>query len=154
MIKIERVWAMPNHRTFQIPPIKKLLDEEFGTWDFIDPFPFPYKIDALEYLKSLPSNSVKKLAFDPPYSQRQLREMYDSIGLSLDEMNNGYWSKLKIEISRIMMNEGKVISFGWNSSGIGKQRGFDITRILIVCHGSQHNDTICTVDKKIQGVLA
>lgn len=48
---------------------------------------------------------------------------------------------------------GKVISFGWNSCGIGKTRGFEIERILIVCHGGHHNDTICTVEKKVQGSL-
>jgi len=28
-MKIDRVWAMPNKRTFQIPPIKDLIYEEF-----------------------------------------------------------------------------------------------------------------------------
>jgi len=28
--------------------------------------------------------------------------------------------------------------------------GFEITRILIVPHGGIHNDTICTVERKIQ----
>src|SRR5437879_592273 len=102
---------MPNHKTFEIPPIKRLLDEEFGNWDFIDPFPHPFKTDALEYLKSLQSLSVFKVAFDPPYSQRQLREMYDSAGLSLTEMNNGYWAKCRDEIARIIKPGGKCISF-------------------------------------------
>ena len=43
----------------------------------------------------------------------------------------------------------KCITFGWNSTGLGKKRGFEITRILIVCHGSMHNDTICTVEERI-----
>lgn len=41
---------MPNHETFSIPPIKKLIKEELGD-DFVDPFPYPFKRDALEYLK-------------------------------------------------------------------------------------------------------
>jgi len=43
---------------------------------------------------------------------------------------------------------GKVISFGWNTNGIGKKHGFEISRIVLVAHGSQHNDTIATVEKK------
>ena len=141
---------MPNHQTFKIPCIKLLIDEELKN-SFIDPFPYPYKQDAIEYLKTIPDNSVDSLAFDPPYSQRQLKEMYHNAGLCLNhKMNNSYWSHLKDEIGRIVKVGGKVVSFGWNSAGIGKKHGFEITRILLVAHGSQHNDTICTVENKVQ----
>lgn len=43
---------------------------------------------------------------------------------------------------------GKVITFGWNSGGIGYKYGFEIERILLVPHGGWHNDTICTVEVK------
>jgi len=146
-MKIERIWAMPNHRTFQIKPIKELLVRELGD-NFIDPFPFPFKKDALQYLKSIPTDSVEKLAFDPPYSPRQLKEMYSSAGMSYDTKCS-YWSELKNEIARIIKVGGKVISFGWNSMGIGDKRGFKKTEILIVPHGGNHNDTICTVEIKL-----
>jgi hypothetical protein len=152
-MKIERIWAMPNSRTFTIPPIKRLLEDETIGGSIIDPFPFPFKTDALEYLKSISSDSVENVRFDPPYSQRQLREMYDNAGLSLEKMNNGYWSECRKEIARITKIGGKVISFGWNSNGIGKGLGFEIIRILLVAHGSQHNDTICVVEKKVQSNL-
>ena len=151
-MKIERVWAMPNKKTFTIPPIQTLVNTELGL-DYVDPFPYPFTKDAIEYLKQYDNESENGLVFDPPYSQRQLREVYDSAGLSLEIMNNSYWSKCKDEISRIIKPGGKVISFGWNSGGIGIKRGFMITRILLVCHGSQHNDTICTVEKKMQTTL-
>ena len=148
MIEFQRIWSMPNHRTFQIKPIKEFIDKNLG-WNFIDPFPYPYKEDALEYLKKIPTNSVENLIFDPPYSQRQLKEMYQSAGLSFNHpINNGYWSLLKQEISRIIKKNGKVISFGWNSGGIGKKLGFKIIKILLVPHGSQHNDTIVTLEVK------
>ena len=152
-IRIERVWAMPNSNTFEIPPIKKLLEEETLPGMIIDQFPIPFKIDALLFLQSIETEPVENVRFDPPYSQRQLREMYDNAGLSLEEMNNGYWAKCRDEIARIIKPGGKAISFGWNSQGIGDKRGFTITRILLVPHGSQHNDTICTVDIKTQGRL-
>lgn len=151
-IKIERVWAMPNHKTFEILPIAQLLKEEGYNKSWCDPFPHPFKQDAIAYLKSIPDESQEGVVFDPPYSQRQLREMYDSIGHSL-EMNSGYWAKCRDEIARIIKPGGKCISFGWNSQGIGDTRGFKITRILLVPHGSQHNDTICTVDIKLQSRL-
>ncbi len=49
---IKRVWAMPNHRTFDIKPIKEFIKENIGS-DYIDPFPYPFKEDAITYLKKL-----------------------------------------------------------------------------------------------------
>jgi len=139
---------MPNHRTFDIKPIKEFIKENIGS-DYIDPFPYPFKEDAITYLKKIETNSKLSLVFDPPYSQRQLKEMYHSNGLSLDHpMDNSYWSNCKKEIARIIKPNGKVISFGWNSNGIGKKYGFEITKIVLVAHGSQHNDTIATVEIK------
>ena len=151
---IKRVWAMPNHRTFDIKPIKEFIKENIGL-DYIDPFPYPFKEDAIKYLKKIETNSKLSLVFDPPYSQRQLKEMYHSNGLSLDHpMNNSYWSNCKKEIARIIKPNGKVISFGSNSGGIGKKNGFEIEKILLVNHGSQHNDTICTLEVKANSELA
>lgn len=59
-----------------------------------------------------------------------------------------YWSNHKKEISRIVKDGGKVITFGWNSGGIGKKYGFEITDILMVAHGGWHNDILCTLEVK------
>ena len=147
-IKFERHWCMPSHRTFTIKPFKELIEKELGT-EYLDPFPYPFKQDAIEYLKTIPTQSVEYSVFDPPYSQRQLKEMYKNAGLSFNHpMNSGYWAVCKKEIGRMMRPGGKVISFGWNTNGIGKKHGFEIIRIVLVAHGSQHNDTIATVEKK------
>ena len=151
-MRIDRIWAMPSHKTFTIKPIKELIQDEIGE-DYLDPFPYPYEQDAIDYLKTIPDLSEDYCVFDPPYSQRQLKEMYHSSGISLEHpMNNSYWAKCRKEIGRIIRPGGKVISFGWNSSGIGKKYSFEIIRILLVAHGSQHNDTICTVEVK-QGLF-
>tara|TARA_Y100001951_G_scaffold86817_1_gene77429 strand:+ start:42 stop:470 length:429 start_codon:yes stop_codon:yes gene_type:complete len=141
---------MPNHQTFHIKPFKDLIKEELGN-EYVDPFPYPFKQDAIEYLKTIPTNSVRYSVFDPPYSSYQLKTKYQNAGLSLNnKYNASYWSLCKQEISRIIKSDGKVISFGWNSNGIGKKYGFQIYRIILVAHGSYHNDTIATVEKKCQ----
>ena len=33
--------------------------------------------------------------------------------------------------------------------GVGIKRGFEMTRILLVPHGGNKNDTICTVEVKL-----
>jgi hypothetical protein len=40
--------------------------------------------------------------------------------------------------------------FGWNSSGVGTKRGMELIEVLLVSHGGSHNDTICTVERKIE----
>ena len=91
---------MPNHETFKIPCIKQILKDELNN-EYLDPFPYPFETDGLKLLKETKSNSIKNLVFDPPYSQRQLKEVYKNIGFSYD-MNCSYWSNCKNEVKRII----------------------------------------------------
>ncbi len=150
--RLEREFHLPNKQTFTIKPIAKLLKQEVNQ-PCIDPFPYPFERDALEYLRELPDDYASTVLFDPPYSPTQLKECYQNEGLAYTQemKNNGYWSKLQREVSRIVKPGGKVIKFGWNTGRIYK--GFEIVRILIVCHGSHHNDTLVTVQIKRSGGL-
>ena len=102
-------------------------------------------------MKSLPDASADMVLYDPPYSPRQVSECYKSLGhtVNMQTTQASYWSKQKKEIARITKPGGIVITFGWNSGGIGMSNGFEIVEILMVAHGGWHNDTICTVEHKI-----
>ena len=156
MIKmiIERTWAMPNKRTFEIKPIGKLILQELGS-EYVDPFPFEGKVDCFDYLKTLDDNSAQYGVLDPPYTKRQVSEHYKKNGGICTgwHTSSGWIAKVKDEMARVIKPGGKVITFGYNSTGIGKKRGFEITRVLLVCHGAEHNDTICTVEQKINNYL-
>tara|TARA_R100001086_G_scaffold61254_1_gene28365 strand:- start:6820 stop:7329 length:510 start_codon:yes stop_codon:yes gene_type:complete len=165
-IKITRSWCMPNKNTFDMKPALNLIYQHLGTRDYsIDPFARNSTIathtndlnentiahshkDALEFLQSIPCGSVDVVLFDPPYSPRQLKECYDNIGQSLHDTKSSVWASWKNEISRVLVKGGKCISFGWNSNGIGKTRGFEMVEIKILSHGGMHNDTIITVEVK------
>ena len=168
-MKVEREWAMPNKNTFQIPPIKELIMEEMVNGVVIDPFAnsskialitndldpqydTDYNLDALDFLKLFETESVDLVLFDPPYTPRQLSEVYKRLGKSvtMENMQSKYWADLKNIITKVVRPRGKVISCGWNSGGMGKNRGFKIKRILLVNHGGGHNDTIVVVDEKLQ----
>ena len=171
-MKIERKWAMPNSNTFDIKPIKELLDEEVDkekltidpfanknkianiTNDLNKDFDTNYHLDALDFLKMFDKNSIDIVLYDPPYSPRQVAECYKSFGYNVtnDTTKASFWSNHKKEISRITKVGGKVITFVWNSGGIGEKYGFEIQRILLVAHGGWHNDTICVVEKKVRDV--
>ncbi len=167
-IRIERVWAMPNKNTFSIKPIEQLIAETVDlSLLWIDPFAnqnkiasitndlntqydTDYHLDALDFLKMFDDNSVDGVLYDPPYSPRQVSECYNDVGYSVtwDTTKASFWGNHKREISRIVKIGGRVITFGWNSGGIGNKYGFEIERILLVPHGGWHNDTICTVEIK------
>lgn len=176
IIVIIRKWSMPSKLTFKIKPITELLKEEINDGLWIDPFAndntikkiFPnnnvitndlnqeyntdYHMDALDFLKMFKDNSIDGVLYDPPYSVRQVAECYKSFGYKVTQetTRSDWWTKHKKEISRIVKKGGKVISFGWNSGGIGKTNGFEIKKILLVAHGGIHNDTICVVEEKIK----
>ena len=169
-MKIERKWAMPNKWTFTIKPIRELLIEEVKS-DFIDPFAGFHSVseneycndinpkspaysheDALLFLKGYKSNSVAGVLFDPPYSITQAKQCYEGHGMDkLDTKPTSmkYWADCKNEVARIVKPGGKVICFGWTSMGLGKGRGFEMQRILLVPHGGSKNDTIVTVEEKL-----
>ena len=166
-ISIERVWAMPNKNTFDIKPINQLIKEELTDGLWIDPFAnknklatitndlslefdTDYHLDAFEFMRMFDTGSVDGVLYDPPYSPRQVSECYNNVGYNVtwDTTKASFWGNHKREISRIVKIGGKVITFGWNSGGIGYKYGFEIERILLVPHGGWHNDTICTVEIK------
>jgi hypothetical protein len=152
VIRIDRIWAMPNARTFTIKPIRDLLAEEIhDDYKISDPFPYPYSKDATEYMNELEDESIDCMLFDPPYSPRQLKEMYQGKGKY--DTKSSTWSNWKDLASKKVRCGGKCISFGWSSGGLGKNRGFEIYRILLVPHGGTRNDTIVTCERKIQSSL-
>ena len=149
-IKFERCFAWPNKQTFIIKPIKELIKQEQTPGLWLDPFPFVYKQDALQHLKRFDTNSVDGVLFDPPYSPYQLAECYKGIGQSWDGTSNT-WSLWEAEIARVIKPGGKCIKFGWNTHLISKD--FEVTKIVLVNHGGHHNDTIVTVQRKMNGSL-
>lgn len=170
-MKIGRKWAMPNKNTFSIKPIKELVEglqnECLGV--SVDPFSgesrianycndldpdkkCEYRMDALSFLQLFEDQSVGLVFFDPPYSPRQVSECYKKVGetVNMETTQSSFWSRMKREISRVVVPKGKVLTCGWCSNGIGKSNGFEIEEILLVAHGGWHNDTICTVERKVR----
>lgn len=170
---INRVWSLPNRWTFQIKPIRILIGKYVGNGEgWIDPFAgmaSPAKItndlnpnmrasshkDAVQFCEEL-NGEFNGILLDPPYSPRQMKECYDSIGVSptmKDTQNAVLYKRVKDAITSKIKHGGIAISFGWNSTGFGKRRGFEIIEILLVNHGAGRNDTIVVVEIKRQTSL-
>lgn len=175
IIQMSKVWHMPNSNTFKIKPIKELIRKHLSNNDIVlDPFAnehsiksimndveyitndlnpaynCDYSLEAQQFLKQFKNQSVDLILYDPVYSPRQVSECYKKLGrtVTIEDTKSSYWTKFKKEISKKIKIGGKVISFGWNSNGIGKNNGFKIIEILLVSHGGNHNDTICVVEEK------
>lgn len=175
-MKIERIWAMPNSKTFKIKPIKELIQKYIQKTDIVlDPFANEHSIkneiackkyisndidtsfntdfhlDAQNFMKSFDDNSIDVVLYDPPYSPRQIKECYQKLNktVTIEDTKSSYFSRFKEEIARVLKPGGICISCSWNSNGIGKKYGFELIEILDVAHGSRHNDTLVTVERKI-----
>ena len=167
---IKRVWAMPSKDTFTIKPIAELLARYEVGKNWIDPFAgnnspaqftndhnpetkATYHYEAMNFIqtcKDIPEEFAGAL-FDPPYSYRQVSEHYKVIGKKATQLDTStqFYNRVLNPLADIIRPGGNCISFGWNTNGMGKNRGFEIVEILIVAHGGHHNDTLVTVEQKI-----
>lgn len=168
---ITREWAMPNKQTFEILPISRLISRHLSgvsvdpfanrsklttfTNDLDPAFGTTHNMDALDFLRTFADASVDTALFDPPYTPRQVSECYKAFGrtVNMQTTQSSFWGNLKVEIARIVKTGGKVISCGYNSGGVGKSNGMELIEVLLVPHGGWHQDTIVTVEMKVQGSL-
>lgn len=168
-IMMNRTWAMPSASTFTIKPIRELVKRYLNqSVVSIDPFArnsrlatytndlspdtsADHHLTALEFLTKMVDDGITAdlVLFDPPYSLRQVKEVYQSIGIETMPFDDTHgWKREREQIAKLVKPNGFCLSFGWNSQGVGMKRGFAIREILLVNHGRDHNDTICTVEQK------
>ena len=169
---ITRKFAFPSEWTFTIKPIAQLLHKYVGDGiGWIDPFagenspaehtndlnpvrPTKYHMEAVDFVKTL-DGKYKGILFDPPYSYRQVTEMYSGIGLKASQKDTScqFYNRVinaardKIELG------GYAICFGWNTKGFSKKHGFEMIEVLVVNHGDFRNDTLVTVERKFRDEL-
>jgi hypothetical protein len=102
---------------------------------------------ALAFAKRLRGLEADCILFDPPYSLVQAKRSYQSAGVDFtytDTLNAVRWSKEKDALTQVLRIGGTAICFGWDSTGFGKSRGFELLEVVLLCHGPGHHDTIIT----------
>jgi len=165
-----RHWAMPNSDTFTVPIIGNFVQRYLQRSEVsVDPFArnkrwathtndlnpatqAEHHMDALDFLTMLAERGVTAdlVIFDPPYSLRQMQECYEGIGRHISQRESQrFYGDMRDAIMRVLAPSAHVLSFGWNSIGMGKGRGFEIVEGMLVCHGRAHNDTICIAERRL-----
>ena len=166
---MSRTWAGPHSETFSIPPIAAFV-QRWWREPSVDPFArnsqlatyrndlspdtlAEYHMDAEDFCDLMVERGVRAelLLFDPPYSPRQISEVYQSIGRTVtmaDTQNSVLYERVKRAADRLLVPGGIALSFGWNSAGFGKSFGYETVEIMLVAHGGAHNDTICVAQRK------
>lgn len=170
-MKMNRTFAMPNSETFTVAPIGEFVKRYLAAATVsVDPFArnktwfshtndlnpdtaAQHHMDAEAYLRKLKVDGVcaDLGIFDPPYSPRQISECYKAIGLKvgMQETQNGrLYKRVRDAMDEIIIPGGIVLSFGWQSAGMGKGRGYEMLEIALINHGGGHNDTICVAERK------
>ena len=167
-----RHWAMPTKDTFDCEPIKGFVQKYLlQSRVSVDPFArnklwathtndlnpntlSKSHLDAEEFLKQLAGDGVKAdlVLFDPPYSPRQISECYKSIGIEVgmkETQSALLYQRVRDAIVPICASDAIVLSFGWNTVGMGKRHNFEQIEIMLCCHGGAHNDTICLAERRL-----
>lgn len=168
---MSRKWAMPNSETFTIQPIRDFVEKYLDPCSTsIDPFSrntqlathtndlnpktkAMYHMECEDFLEMLIDQQITAdlIIIDPPYSPRQVKECYDDIGIRMaqeDAWGGAIWKRRRALINKLITHNGIVLSFGWNTNGMGGNE-WRIEEIMLVAHGSDHNDTICMAERKI-----
>lgn len=161
---------MPNAETFRLPPVATLLDRcLIDAQVIVDPFArnsqrgtvtndlnpatsADYHMLAEDFVALLDAGIADAVLFDPPYSPRQISEVYQSVGMvatTRDTQNARLYKTVKDGLDRALKPGGIAICCGWNSMGFGLGRGYVLLEVLLVPHGAAHNDTIVTVERKV-----
>lgn len=167
-----REFAMSNSETFSLPPVARLLAKWLPSMAhgaiIVDPFArnskkanltndlnpatsAQFHMLAEEFVETQ-HISADAVLFDPPYSPRQIAEVYQQIGRECgteETQSARLYKRVKDGLDRMLRPDGIAICCGWNSMGFGLKRGYDLLEVLIVPHGGAHNDTIVTVERKI-----
>jgi hypothetical protein len=156
---IERIFEMPRSWTFQMPKLRKWMEDRieghtlnlFGgitrlkgdvVYNDLNPdLPADLRRDAYDLNQWADSHArFDTVIFDPPYSAFQAVRTYGR--KRAQEVTHA-----RDVVEYVLKPGGRVISFGFNTTGMGMSRGYEKEAILIVNCGGSHNDYLCMSER-------
>jgi hypothetical protein len=166
-LTIERIFEMPRKWTFQMPKLRGWVESRlegrvlnlFGgvtlltppdggsiVTNDIDPVHnSDYQLDACDLAQWTSkefADQFDTVIFDPPYSFYQAAKTY---GIKKQQKV----SHARDVVEYVLRPGGRVISLGFNSTGMGSSRGFEKEGLLIVNGGGSHNDIMVLSERRL-----
>ena len=156
--------ASINKYTFKVPKIKEWVEDHCRGKHILNLFAGPTRLhgcieysndidetipssshmDALDYVNLMINNDVKFdiILLDPPYSYRKSMEFYNG-------HKNSRFKQILDLLPSILKEDGKIITFGYHASQMGKSREFKLDELLIVDHSGAIHTTLSCVESRI-----
>ena len=107
----------------------------------LDPeMPADHHQDALAFLRGWPGEKFHTILLDPPYAYRKSIELYKGMICSP-------FRQLKDALPDCLEPGGLVITFGYHSVVMGRNRNFQTERLAMFSHGGAIHDTIASVER-------
>lgn len=164
---LERIFEMPRAWTFQMPKLRTWVESRlegkvlnlFGGVTKLTPPPggsiitndinpdlkSDLALDAYDLVQWASWDSQGKfdtVIFDPPYTAYQAVHTYN--GKKAQDVTHA-----RDIVEYTLRPGGRVISLGFNSTGMGASRGFEKEGLLLVNGGGSHNDIIILSERHI-----
>lgn len=162
-MQMTRIFEMPRSWTFQMPKLRAWVEERLegdvlnlfggvtrlthphgGTimYNDLNPdLPADYRKDAYDLSQwSDLAQRFDTVVFDPPYSAFQAVRTYGR--KKAQEVTHA-----RDVVEYVLRPGGRVISFGFNSTGMSGRRGFTKEELLIINCGGSHNDYLCLSER-------
>ncbi len=157
---MERWFEMPRKWTFQMPKLRKWIEERlegdvlnlFGgvvrlpnsVHNELNPdLVADSRLDACDLALWLDQeNRYDTVVFDPPYSAHQAVVSYGH--RKQQQVNHA-----RDVVEYVLRPGGRVISLGFNSTGMSNSRGFSKESLALVNCGGSHNDYILLSERRM-----
>jgi hypothetical protein len=161
---IERIFEMPRKWTFQMPKVRAWVESRlegtvlnmFGGVTKLTP-PVGGTVESNDIAPDIESDfildaydlkqwtgleaSFDTVVFDPPYTAFQAVKTYGS--KKAQEVTHA-----RDVVEYVLRPGGRVLSLGFNSTGMSESRGFEKEAILLVNCGGSHNDIIVMSERR------
>jgi len=102
--------------------------------------PADHHLDALEFLETWQETKFRTILLDLPYAYRKSMELYKGIVCSP-------FRQMKDAALHCLEPGGIVLTFGYHSIVMGRNRNFRLERVALFSHGGAIHDTIASVER-------
>lgn len=122
-------------------------DGEIVRNDLDEDKPADYHFDAVDADLYLDEDSFDTVVLDPPWNSRKSREKYRG-------EYQGHFTAVKDTVAKLVKPGGHVLTVGYDTLGLGKQRGFKPRAVASLCYGGDINDALILVEQRVEHDLS